>query len=294
MDIKEFANAIKPLMEDALGMDVTVLEVKKLNGVTLTGIRVNDPDTNIMPTFYMEPFHALYLKNGSLQECADKIITLFQKERPNFSFPSDWFRDFNQVKKNIAYSLVNYEDNRKLLESMPYTRYLDLAKTYYIKYEDKEIGRGIIRIYNSHLSMWDITAEELASIAEENTPRLLPAKIINMKNFFAELTEGSEDSFGLDTPVKMLVLSNEDTVHGAAAICYPNVLRDVSTRLGSDLVIIPSSIHEMILHPLTAKIRLKDVNAMVTEVNHSQVDADEVLSSHAYIYRRDTDTVEMN
>ncbi len=293
MNIKEFADAVKQLIEDILDMEVSVLEVNKLNGIKRTGLRVNDPNTNILPTLYVEPFYTIYLQEGNLQKCASQIADFFQTQRFESSISFEWFKDFSQVREKIAYALINYEDNQDLLEAIPHTKYLDLAKIYYVEYEDKELGHGIIRIYRTHLAMWDITEEELAAIAEENTPRLLPAKISRLQSLIAEMMGQTEHMDDLDLPIEVLVLSNERRKYGAAAICYPDILRDTSTRLGNDLIIIPSSIHETILLPLTGENNPEDVNVMVSDVNCHHVETDDVLSSHVYIYRRETNTVEM-
>lgn len=291
MSIREFADAIKQFIENILGMEVSVLEATKLNGVKRIGLRVNAPNTNILPTLYVEPFYAMYLQEGNLQKCARQIANIFRTQKFENGVSFKWFQDFSQVREKIAYALINYEDNRELLEAIPHTRYLDLAKTYYVEYEDKELGHGIIRIYRTHLALWGITEEQLADIAEKNTPRLLPAKISGLQSLITEMI-GPTDGID-DLPIEMLVLSNERRKYGAAAICYPDILRDTSTRLGSDLIIIPSSIHETILLPLTEEANPEDVNAMVSDVNCYQLETEEILSSHVYIYRRENNTVEM-
>ena len=47
----------------------------------------------------------------------------------------------------------------------------------------------------------------------------------------------------------LYVLTNKQAVHGAAVMLYEGELRKVSDRLGGDLAILPSSLHEVLLRP---------------------------------------------
>ena len=47
---------------------------------------------------------------------------------------------------------------------------------------------------------------------------------------------------------------------------------------------IPSSVHEMIIVPMTESITRKELDQMVKEVNENVVDPEEILSDHVYIY----------
>ena len=89
----------------------------------------------------------------------------------------------------------------------------------------------------------------------------------------------------------MYILTNKLKIHGATCITYPRLLKRISDYLEDDLVIIPSSIHEVLILP--ASITQKDysyeeLEAMITETNDTVLTDDEVLSTHAYIYEKDT------
>ncbi len=59
-----------------------------------------------------------------------------------------------------------------------------------------------------------------------------------------------------------------------------------SSDLGSDLFILPSSIHEVLLLPDTGNEDSGELKKMVSEVNRSYVAAEEVLSDTLYRYDR--------
>ena len=47
---------------------------------------------------------------------------------------------------------------------------------------------------------------------------------------------------------------------------------------------IPSSVHEMIIVPMTESITRKELDQMVKEANENVVNPEEILSDHVYIY----------
>jgi len=49
------------------------------------------------------------------------------------------------------------------------------------------------------------------------------------------------------------------------------------------IVVLPSSVHEMLLVPYTEEMSLEDFSAMVSEVNNTEVRPEERLTDRAYI-----------
>ena len=84
----------------------------------------------------------------------------------------------------------------------------------------------------------------------------------------------------------MFVLTNEYWTNGAACIFYTGLLEQISQTLDTDLYIIPSSIHEVILLPLNEKIDMEELDRMIQQVNQEDLKPGEVLSHHVYMYRR--------
>jgi len=84
----------------------------------------------------------------------------------------------------------------------------------------------------------------------------------------------------------MFVLSNNLRHFGAACILYNRVLEDIGNQLNEDFYILPSSIHEVIILPISFKPESIELNEMIKEINKTQVSEEEVLSDHAYYYSR--------
>ena len=62
------------------------------------------------------------------------------------------------------------------------------------------------------------------------------------------------------------------------------LLKKFADKIEKDLIIIPSSIHEVILIPSDNGITDEEVNEMIDEVNENELETVEILSNHMYLY----------
>ena len=93
--------------------------------------------------------------------------------------------------------------------------------------------------------------------------------------------------------VPMYVCSNSQKVNGAGVILYKDLLKQFAEKTGSDFYILPSSIHETLLVPVSDQMEVEALRSMVREVNATQVAPEEVLSDNVYIYRREDDKISL-
>ena len=84
--------------------------------------------------------------------------------------------------------------------------------------------------------------------------------------------------------VPMYVLSNKSKLNGSGCIFYHNLLHNLCERLECDLYILPSSIHEVIVLPVSGREDYHEMNNMIQDINRDQVAKEEVLSDHFYYY----------
>ena len=286
MDIKEFAEIIKERLEERTGLEVRLAEVTKNNSVTFHGISIIVPEVNIAPNIYLESFFNEYERGMSFEEITKRIISVWEREKGHKHIDVEWFSDFEQIKERIAYKLVNYEANRKLLEDVPHVPFLNLAKVFYVTINCKEIGSGSILVHNNHMELWGVTTEELDEFASKNTPKLFQAEIISMAAIMKEMMQDVSEEMELLIDNKMFVVTNKERHYGAAAMCYPNIIKEFAEQKECDLIIIPSSVHEVLILPCEGDdfTRFKE---MVIEVNETALSPEEVLSNSVYIYRRE-------
>ena len=82
----------------------------------------------------------------------------------------------------------------------------------------------------------------------------------------------------------MYVLTNTNKINGASVILYDGLLNQISKKLHSDLVLLPSSIHEFIILPHNNDMSFNAMTEMVNSVNETSVSDEEILSDHVYFY----------
>ena len=291
MEYKEFVEYIKMNAGYIAGEggNITINHVIKNNGCEMDGLVIMEKGKDIAPTIYLDSFYELYTNGENIKSIIRQIEVIYEQNKNNVTFDVNILKHFDTIKDKIVYKVVNYRSNEKLLEQVPHKRILDLAVVFYCLL-DNEYGRSATAlIYNNNLKNWNVTIDDVYKAALKNTPDLLHSKISSMSALFEKCgvnVDGEEVDLKDYVPSDMYVLTNESKLNGAACILYENVLYDFAQKLGADLYILPSSVHEVILLPKLSMFEKDELVNMVKEVNTEGVAADEVLSDHVYEYNR--------
>lgn len=291
MEYKEFVEYIKMNAGYIAGEggNITINHVIKNNGCEMDGLVIMEKGKDIAPTIYLDSFYELYTNGENIKNIIRQIEVIYEQNKNNVTFDVNILKHFDTIKDKIVYKVVNYRSNEKLLEQVPHKRILDLAVVFYCLL-DNEYGRSATAlIYNNNLKNWNVTIDDVYKAALKNTPDLLHSKISSMAAPFEKCgvnVDGEEVDLKDYVPSDMYVLTNESKLNGAACILYENVLYDFAQKLGADLYILPSSVHEVILLPKLSMFEKDELVNMVKEVNTEGVAADEVLSDHVYEYNR--------
>ena len=291
MEYKEFVEYIKMNAGHIAGEggNITINHVIKNNGCEMDGLVIMEKGKDIAPTIYLDSFYELYTNGENIKNIIRQIEVIYEQNKNNVTFDVNILKHFDTIKDKIVYKVVNYRSNEKLLEQVPHKRILDLAVVFYCLL-DNEYGRSATAlIYNNNLKNWNVTIDDVYKAALKNTPDLLHSKISSMAALFEKCgvnVDGEKVDLKDYVPSDMYVLTNESKLNGAACILYENVLYDFAQKLGADLYILPSSVHEVILLPKLSMFEKDELVNMVKEVNTEGVAADEVLSDHVYEYNR--------
>lgn len=285
MGIKEFAEEVRERLTGKIEgiSEIEIKQVLKNNSVTLWALLFKDEKSNITPTIYLEPFYARYEEGAEMDDIVKIIAKSYQESRISEQVDFAFFKDWETIKSRVAYRLINRDRNTELLEKIPHKDVLDLAKVYYVVVQ--ECG-GSILIYNTHLEMWGVDAEELDAVAEENTPTLCPVCVKSMWDVVEEMM-GELRTEKENVATDMLIMTNPSKVHGAAAILYPGSMEQMAERLQSNFYILPSSIHETIILPAKESDNPGQLIEMVREANATMVNDEEILADNVYIYNRE-------
>jgi len=305
MNYEGFLTYVQKNVSEIMGEEgkVSISHIIKNNGMELDGLIIMMKDSNVSPTIYLNSYYDEYCAGRPFEEIVDDIIEAYNENKDKVSICADFFMNFENIKEKIVYKVINYDQNKKLLQKVPHKKILDLAVVFYCLIEQGELGNATALIYNTHLQTWDVDVDTIYGIAIDNTPKLLKSNIKKMADIIRELfmqdNNLSEDE-SLDIFDKMdadnisadmFVLTNITRINGAACMLYEDVLSNFANSIDSDLYILPSSIHEVIIVPQVNNLDKAELCLMVKEVNAEGVADDEILSDHVYVYNRTDHTI---
>ena len=86
----------------------------------------------------------------------------------------------------------------------------------------------------------------------------------------------------------LYLVSNEKMIFGASVILYPGMMESVAEKLDSNLLIIPSSIHEVLVLSDKLTTDWDYLRDMIHSVNKTEMVPQDILSDSLYYFDRET------
>ena len=288
-----FAEMMRDLVKDRLGdgYDVNLRDVMKNNGTELTGLSIGAKDARIAPTIYLEGFEERFEQGRiSVNEAVEEIIKVFRKEDDqDAGFLYEIFSNVEEIYKRVCPKIINAERNAELLKTVPFVKFLDLAEIFVVKMEISG-NTGNVTINNDLMERLGIDIEKLKDSAYGNMKkRGIEQKSLSsmIKDLIFDSGEVPEE---LNEPegISMMVVTNRERYNGACCMIDPEIFVDLSEKMGCDLYVLPSSIHEIIVVPAVSQCNEDELRDMVRDVNRSSVSNEDFLSDTLYRYNRGT------
>ena len=294
---EKFEEAVKDWLEILYRGTCTfrLQDIIKNNQVAGRGLFIEENGRRTSVIIDMEAYYEEYVDRSALPVVISDIYKQLQSGRLWSGF-FEQMKDFEAVKNMVTFSLVNAEKNRKILEKVPYIEVLDLAMIFHLDMAEMEKSHMKIMISMESMNQWGIRLEELAELAAENTLRLHPAKIRTkdemLKHVLGEYAEsrlGKEfvDEMGsVPTASPLYVLGSDSGLDGAATMLYDGVLKEFADSVESDLIILPTTVHEVMALPYDDKVDITGFRNMLRRMNQKETPPEDVLSDNIYHYRR--------
>lgn len=295
-----FVEGLKAAVEKELNehsesyVSIEIRDVKKANGLHLTGMVFCDKASNLMPTIYVDGYYEEYVDGRkTIGDIAKAIVALYLEGRVSGNYDISAITDWEKAKEHIFVRLRSASMNKEQLQECPHRCVLDLALMYYVRLDDGSVcgvdGAGTVLINNEILNHYGVDFETLDKVAWENTKKKDAYSAMSLfERLVAEMP-----GFADDAPAEVFenasngiyVLSNQSTTEGAVYMVDTDVLSEISEKLGGrNFVVLPSSIHEALLIPYVSEAELEDCDfsGMVRDVNNTQVAPPEILSYSVY------------
>lgn len=286
-----FVKQVTQKLLEHLGEDYQIesKQAYDINDVMKYSLMLVKTGSNIYPCVNMDTYYNLHQSGIDLDTLVGEILDSCKEDSPvNMSAISD-FTDWDNVKSHIYAKLISTEKNHSLLSSIPNRAYLDLSIVYYVRMESFFNDKyAVVQISNEHMEYWGVNEDMVYQSAWKNltepdeTVVKDMADILNPLFFMKQIYPAGN---GEDTP--MYVLSNRYYINGAVQMCDYGALQEAAKMLESDLWILPSSVHEVILLPVCqSEDCAQGLADIVKEINDTQLEPQEILSYHVYHYSR--------
>ncbi len=303
MDFNQFVDEVKGgiklfLPREYEDAQVRVEEMRKLNENYL-GIAILKEDQVIAPTFNLNQLYEMYQSDPQISmESIMRNITGVVLDTPE-QFDLKSITEYENAKEKLFIRVSSAEKNGEMLQNVPHQMREDLVITYHVAISMDEVGRGSTTITNDMLKRYGISEEQLHADAMESSPKIMPLHVDAMKKVIKQIIGGDNKpliqdkgfkameeviSEGLKEGEPMFVITNQQTMDGASAIFYPEVMKQLGECFQGDFFILPSSIHETIVLPDKGDFDYLSLKSIVQEINNNQVLEEEQLTNDVYHY----------
>lgn len=269
------------------------LETVHKTNETLDGLAVVPPVDRageVFPTVYVDHMYDDYALGEdfrqALQNAAEKWVEAYENV-------PEACRDFSLLgaEKRLMMELVNTEQNREMLAEMPHREFHDLSIIYRLVSGSDSTAVYSTMVSSGMADLMGMDEQQLYEAAFANTREMFPLKVNTMTEIMREIfiAEGNPGEFAdmmigeMEPEETLYIITNEKRTFGAASILYGDGLQELAESIGTDLYILPSSVHEVIAVS-TLVGSAEELARMVCEVNTEQVSPGDRLSDQVYLY----------
>ena len=256
----------------------------------------------VSPVFNLDQKYEEYQAGAELEELLREMAgTVFRAYEAPARPPEIASKE--TLKENVVMNLVNTGQNREYLRDVPHREFQDLSVIFrWIIGKDKE-GMDSIVVTDDIAERFGMTADELFQAAVRNTREYFPPKVTDVSEMLLrlaypeELTPEKAEMFGfllegIPAKEKMWLISNNERRNGASSMLYENILHELAEKIGTDLYILPSSVHEVMAISVDMG-EPEELSEWVQEINMSELGLEDRLSNNVYFYDKNLRTISM-
>lgn len=284
---EEIIRELSKLVARRTRAEVTIKEVIKNNNSKLTGLIIREVPKRIAPIIYIDTLlKELEKAEITIQDAVEWIVRMYENNKEMKYFSNVFTQDKEHILERVEYRLVNKALNKKLLIEVPHKDFLDLAVMYNVIVNKDESKSATFLVNNEMIEALEINHEELEEAARRNTEKS-GFKKTNMIDIMENINGVKVKNKEADYAMPMYVLTNDMGHNGANVMLYSNLFNELSDEYGSDLYVLPSSVHEVIVIPVLPDADPVILKMIVAEINRTEVSKEEILSETVYKWNKE-------
>lgn len=295
---EDFMKIIKRVAKSMLG-SVSALNASTIisnNELIYQGTKALIRGNRVHRGVYLDEFYSLLDHETDLRDSIGKMILVDVNSAEISHFDSVFgdLTNWEQVRSKVFCKLINRTGNLKHLQMIPNTRYLDLAVVYSLEFHIRNyIYR--IEITNQMMNQMKISLETLHKQALTNMKAKFPYKVETLENLMLNLTGFDQEHIPVGNYINLPVyaMQNRLETDGASVLLDSEPFKNLSDQLGTNLIVFPSSIYEVMALPETPDMSYEDLKLLLMRINLGYLTASEQLSPHIYRYDRTENALEI-
>lgn len=298
-EFKNYAkeNIINYLTPDFEGAEMSIRTIHKANGYSYEALSIGKKGEkcSVIPALDLTRAFEKYQQGADLDEVLSELADIRMNAKLN-NFDKNSILTFEGIKDKILPRLVNTATNAEYLSNKPHVEFEDLSIMFVVRVEATSEGIADAPIDNQLMNLWNVDLESIKAAAFENITNQQPVFMSIEKALF----EGkmNEDIFDLDNidpeeeEFPLYILTNKQKVQGASIIFNRPLMERIAEKLGKFLII-PSSIHEVLIIPANTGRDTKELSDLVKRINDEVLSPRDRLSDNVYEFDIEEDTIKI-
>lgn len=234
-------------------------------------------------------------QNGSPFEEIIKEITddLNRIKKADIYEKTRVIRDYEKTKPRLFIRLLNADKYSADLQDAVYKTLGDIALVLYMKVTEYEGCVTSTKIRQGMLEQWGKECDEVFQEAILNTYFMSPPRIYRWEQMIFNpeyegeefMSPGTEEAISQDLIGNCLTTAKK--TNGAVAIFYPGVAERFADVLDSDLYLVFTSVHEVMVHKADA-VDAVDLSIILQDTLEEATPKEDFLTRKIYKYEKDT------
>ena len=282
------------------------------NGVAKEGLVVVKTDGRNMnpckPSIYFRDAYNKNIKTSDIVQIANYFVQgsvdyydEIDVYLDNINYVGEQLRDngIESVQDYLVATVIPQRGNEEFLKRAYHKEFLDLAVVYRLLFIRETAGvtqTTSIPITRDVVKLDKAGQERLHLLAMQNSYRVLRPRLLDVSTML--LMSGEESLLPQDVMRHvsglMFAVTNEHKVFGAYVITDNEYLDSIcKINRWESMLIIPSSIHDIIVLEDTGRCDYKTIRGAIVSANNGFADMEEVLSNTLYRYSTKTGVVSM-
>ncbi|MFR5631448.1 MAG: DUF5688 family protein [Monoglobales bacterium] len=293
MRTESWAMQVVEVMKRKMGDGYKIFPLqKKKGGPYQIGVRNEQDPVGII--LYMDECKQEWFENAAGAEKAAALLMETYEQKSHYL--KEVFAEgetLRNVRRNIIILLDKWNENHEALSRIPHQKFLDMVLFFAITAQAED-GVMYRTITNEDIREWGLDSSKLYEIAKKNMEELYPPILQEIRFTKKDASEKSHvlESFKVgaaDTKPYMLVLSNCSQVCGSSSILVDGLLEKISEKYDTDILILPVSVHEMLLIIEPEKHEKSGFDVWLNRIYeiHQNLPEEELLPDSVYFFGKE-------